>query len=386
MKLIDSSKIRLVVLGFVFASFAGISQAKTPSFYALRDMGTGGFLDYPYAVSSDGAIVVGTVGTRARMWQDGFITSLGYLPGGASGQSFARGISADGLVIVGDSASGSGTQAFRWENNVMIGLGDLAGGSFYSVAFDVSADGSVIVGMGYSASGWEAFRWENGAMTGLGDLPGGAFESSAYGVSGDGSIVVGYSKSEYGTEAFRWEDGVMTGLGVLPGGTFYSKARGISTDGSVIVGESDSASGTQAFRWENGVMTGLGYPTGSSFSEATGVSADGSVVVGCYGKSGWGAPFIWDEYNGMRNLEYILAKDYGLVLGGWTLITARAISDDGTTIVGYGYDPHGDDVGWLATISPCPYEISGDNNGDCKVDFKDLAIMASHWLESSLEQ
>ncbi|UCD29281.1 MAG: hypothetical protein JSV03_02030, partial [Planctomycetota bacterium] len=30
----------------------------------------------------------------------------------------------------------------------------------------------------------------------------------------------------------------------------------------------------------------------------------------------------------------------------------------------------------------CEIIVAGDINGDCKVDFKDFAIMALHWLES----
>jgi hypothetical protein len=48
------------------------------------------------------------------------------------------------------------------------GLGDLPGGSFYSVAYGVSADGSVVVGQGNSASGGEAFIW--GATYGMRNL------------------------------------------------------------------------------------------------------------------------------------------------------------------------------------------------------------------------
>jgi len=38
------------------------------------------------------------------------------------------------------------------------GLGDLPGGSVNSSAYGVSADGSVVVGQSLTASGWEAFR------------------------------------------------------------------------------------------------------------------------------------------------------------------------------------------------------------------------------------
>ena len=39
------------------------------------------------------------------------------------------------------------------------GLGDLPGGSFYSQAKGVSADGAVVVGYSEHASSTEAFRW-----------------------------------------------------------------------------------------------------------------------------------------------------------------------------------------------------------------------------------
>ena len=73
----------------------------------------------------------------------------------------------------------------------MQGIGDLAGGSFASEAFAVSGDGQFIVGQSQSGSGAEAFRWDvaNG-MQPLGDLDLGDFDSAAYGVSGDGRVVV----------------------------------------------------------------------------------------------------------------------------------------------------------------------------------------------------
>ncbi len=36
-------------------------------------------------------------------------------------------------------------------------------------------------------------------------------------------------------------------------------------------------------------------------------------------------------------------------------------------------------------VARCASRISGDVNGDCKIDFADFAIMASRWLECYLE-
>jgi probable HAF family extracellular repeat protein len=220
------------------------------------------------------------------------------------------------------------------------GLGDLAGGEFFSYAHGVSADGSTVVGMSESASGTEAFRWTSASgMVGLGDLAGGEFFSYAHGVSADGSTVVGMSESASGTEAFRWTSASgMVGLGDLAGGRFDSEARGVSADGSTVVGEGRSASGSEAFRWTdlngNGLVDpnekldnhpefGLGYLPGGSSSQAYGVSADGSTVVG-YGYPGHEA-FRWTSDSGM------------VALGDSTFSSfAYGVSADGSTVVGYG--------------------------------------------------
>ncbi|MFT7569483.1 MAG: putative HAF family extracellular repeat protein [Paracoccaceae bacterium] len=276
-----------------------------------------------------------------------FIIGLGDLPGGSitsHNGGIGRVLSNDGSVVVGRSNSAGGDEAFRWTpSGGMAGLGDLAGGSFFSQALSTSVDGSVVVGQGTSASVREAFRWtEAGGMAGLGDLAGGRDYSSARGISADGSAIVGYGNSDNGWEAFRWtESGGMVGLGDLAGGSFRSLARNTSSDGSVVVGQGNSADGSEAFRWtESGGMVGLGELAGGSFySEALSVSGDGSVTVGtsisANGLDDNGDAFIWDADNGMRALSDVLVSDYGLDLTGWSLQQARGISDDGQFIAGY---------------------------------------------------
>ncbi|MBN2314647.1 MAG: hypothetical protein JXM79_12010 [Sedimentisphaerales bacterium] len=71
-----------------------------------------------------------------------------------------------------------------------------------------------------------------------------------------------------------------------------------------------------------------------------------------------------------------------------------ALKSDGS-IVGWGYNyngqatpPTGNDfvaisAGFshsLAIRRSCEYVLIGDLNDDCKVDFSDFALMASHWL------
>ena len=270
---------------------------------------------------------------------------LGDLPGGIF-VSIAQGISADGSVVVGWSSSTFGTEAFRWtESTGMQGLGELPGGGFFSSAYGANYDGSVIVGGSSSTFGTEAFRWtESTGMQGLGELPGGSWHSAAFDVSDNGAVVVGFSSSASSEfEAFRWTESTgMVGLGDLPGGTFHSVANAISSDGEVIVGNSLSASGMEAFRWtEAEGMVGLGDLPGGAFSSlALGVSADGTVIVG-FGTSASGSEAVrWTEATGIQSLRELLISE-GVDLSGWWLAEARAVSADGSTIVGRGTGPDG---------------------------------------------
>jgi probable HAF family extracellular repeat protein len=157
------------------------------------------------------------------------------------------GISADGRVIVGASTVlGIGTEAFRWtETEGMVGIGDLEGGSVYSVATDASADGSVIVGQSLSTGGWEAFRWtESEGMVGLGFIE--QNYSYPWAVSGNGRVIVGEARDDGKTRAFVWtqRDGmrnlqrlIVDELGLDIGNMEkLTYARGVSADGSTIVG------------------------------------------------------------------------------------------------------------------------------------------------------
>jgi len=291
------------------------------------------------------------------------MTGLGDLPGSFF-RSLAYGISGNGYIIVGESATTvpvNSIQAFRWEDGVMIGLGGLVDSHIYSRGRGISADGSVIVGESAPLSGiCEAFRWtQEEGMVGLSDLTG--FKSGysiAWGVSVDGSVIVGESASYRGVnEAFRWTQATgMVGLGFLnepaERDDCDSIATAISANGSVIVGWSTSPRPLlqEAFRWEDGIMKGLGI-AGTAYA----VSADGSVIVGATRFDG--AAFIWDATHGARNLKDVLVNECGLDLTGWTLERATGISADGLTIVGYGTNPAGFTEGWIATI-PEPGTVS----------------------------
>jgi probable HAF family extracellular repeat protein len=344
----------------------------TTAIQALTFQGLGGIPGAPGAfsaysvargISADGSVVVGygiTIGQEAARWTSATgMVGLGDLPGSGF-LSSASSASADGSVVAGFGSSAASAvdderEAFRWTAATgMVGLGDLAGGAFSSRANGISADGSVVIGYGSSASGSEAFRWTADAgMAGLGDLPGGSIFSRAEGISADGSVVVGEGTSASGSEAFRWTAATgMVGLGDLSGGGFQSFARAASSDGSVIVGGGLGATGLQAFRWTAaGGMVNLGdLPGGFVNAYATGVSADGSIVVGVDISSNNAAgdePFVWDATNGMRSFASALTTS-GINLAGWNFDGSISISGDGTTLAGTGTH-NGVSEAWLVT-------------------------------------
>jgi probable HAF family extracellular repeat protein len=368
----------LAVVMVLVVAFVPISFSTAASFQGL------GFLpgvdnSYAFAVSADGNVVVGYSENEAFRWtaSEG-IRSIGFLLAEYPiDYSIATGVSADGSVVVGEGKLewccepfGPTYEAFYWtEAGGMQGLGVLPdSGYYYSSASGVSADGSVVVGSSKISNEDCAFRWTiAGGMVSLGDLPGGHTRSNASGVSVDGSVVVGSSESGSGVEAFRWtESEGMVGLGTLPA----SEALGVSADGSVIIGLSrHSSGGYEAFRWTvSEGMVGLGFlSVGGLMSAALGVSADGSVVVG-FSESDpdFHEAFIWKDGFGMHPLKDVLESTYGLDLTGWTLTSAKGISANGLTIVGYGINPDGHYEAWVAMLEdpgpPVILTMNGEPN------------------------
>jgi probable HAF family extracellular repeat protein len=348
----------IVLLVIYLQTFQSSGIAKQPSFQRLGGVA--------YDISADGSVVVGQSGSLACKWQNGAVTILGDLAGGAD-WSEARGVSADGSVIVGTSGcswgSISGLGAFRWtQSGGMVSLGEIGGSNMHGAqAYGVSADGSVITGWSHGSKlggSMEAFRWtSSGGMQPLGFLPGGDgsyYYSVGYAVSADGSKIAGVDNSTNPSySAVKWDNnGNITKL-ARTGDTVHNTtdAYGISADGSVIVGT--SYYGNAAIWNSNGQIEVLGKMSGTQYVTAYDVSGNGGIVVGgkwdtAYGEGNGGA-FIWDRLHGMRSLQTFLTG-YGIDLTGWTLTAASGVSYDGQTLVGYGINPQGSTEGWIATI------------------------------------
>lgn len=282
---------------------------------------------YGFATTNGGAFTVGDLYTNGadvntrrayRRQAGGGFEVLGNL----GDRNYARGVSADGNVVVGTSEIGTLTDAFG-----------------------------------------QAFRWTpQTGMQGLGFLRPGSSYSKAYGVSQDGTAIVGYSRSAgigERTEAYVWRQ--ETGMVALPGisthPNAYAAAYAVNRDGTVAVGYSSSDEvnfNPRAVRWINGVPQNLGVVPGTVRSLAYAVNGDGSVVGGT-GALATGGPqaFIWTEADGMRSLMDVLIANGISVPSGWRFNEVTSISDDGMTFGGYGRSPTNQFQGFVVTI-PAP--------------------------------
>jgi uncharacterized membrane protein len=355
---------RILVLSLV--SLLG-AEARAQSFQGIGDLAGGAFDSGAYGISADGTTVVGrsrtAAGYEAARWRAGSLISLGDLAGG-SVDAYAIAASFDGSIIVGTGTSATVHRPLRWDGLALAQLPQVAGFSGGGVAAGISANGRTIIG--YDTDGdttgygnVTAYRIDDGVITGLPFQNGSQVDSAPQGSpSADGRVLTGRIHNGSLYQACSWTDTTLTQLPTLAGGTNYSQGYSVSADGLVIVGVSGSGAANgggfsgEACRWVGGQPAGLGdLPGGSYAGIALQCNHDGSLIVG-YSNTGSGdRAFIWDATNGMRDLKSVLTADYGLNLGTWELLSANAITPDGSVIVGSGTNPSGDSEGWIARLS-----------------------------------
>ncbi|MEM9065896.1 MAG: GC-type dockerin domain-anchored protein [Planctomycetota bacterium] len=294
--------------------------------------------------------------------------------------------------------------------------------AFSSVAHGISADGTVVVGSATGPTGPnQAFRWVEGeGIASISQIESSfaLFEefdilvrSEARAVSADGNVVAGsavtpMSPSILDSLATRWtESEFMVELEIDPA-VQKSGARGISDDGQVLVGVAqrpigEDPSGTKLFTSEAMLWRSDGTATIllPERSIAIAASGDGSTLVGVtsVGATDFDTAFIWTESAGAGLLEEVLAQEYGVSTGGWTLTAARDVSRDGRTIVGDAVDPAGSEKVFVVQLPPLeevpacsPADITSagvtwspsidSSIPDGRADLSDLGFLLLAWL------
>jgi uncharacterized membrane protein len=259
-------------------------------------------LSGPIRMSADGewfsgrALGLSTIDDGpALLWSPTYgFRNLGTLPGNAS--SFARGISADGSVVVGFS----GNQAFRWSEAG--GMSALGSGS----ASAVSSNGSTVAG----TSDGQLWTWTTGGGMANAGLPNGASVASVTDISGGGTTLTGYAGYPGPTtRPFIWDS--TNGFQELTPG-LNGFAFAVSGNGNSVVG---TTSMDLPFRWsrENGV-TQLPMLSSAQGARADVVVPDASIIMGEYfpGPGGVGSGVVvWDEQHGARDLRQLLIGEHG---------------------------------------------------------------------------
>ncbi len=373
------------------------------SFTPLGDLPGGAFASRANAVSADGSAIAGqgdTGATDAVLWIRSGSTWTGpiALPRLAGGTSaIARGVANGGSVVVGESTVANFRQPVRW--NVVGTIGTIssipfpADGGYSGVAYACSADGSVICGdiLYAPPSGGgppplpitKAIRNTSAGTIDLGTVTGApgvsAGVTTARAISSDGSVAVGYGMDASSTyRAFR-HAGTMNDV---TSGAWSGFGRGCSPDGNTIVGSQSVSGTTAAFMWTS-ASGHVNLTPIATFDSAAALDATNNARRICginslTGISNSQHAVIWDDGLGCRSIAQVLSAG-SADLSGWNLTFATSMSDDGTTIVGYGINPSGNTEAWVATIPmppiACPADLdngSGTGTTDGGVDINDL--------------
>lgn len=302
-----------------------------------------------WGVSGNGVVVYGSAfGSNhweAMTWtRDGGVVGHGgdyFRDSTPDGNRFAGGD--DGLYVVG----------VGWVN-----LGTPPGAESAIHAMGISANGQVVVGLTHIGGSERPAIWTEADGPRLIVLPDDIDPSGwAVRASHEGSVIVG-SEGSSPYRGWIMRDGIATLLPPLAVTPFD-----LTSDGRVVVG------GTQHSRWF--FRSPIGYQpipfTNCGTGEASATDATGGFIVG---SDRYSCAFIYDRFNGTRDLQAVMEQEFGLDLGGFEMTNAVGISDDGRVITGMGEPPEGGEQAWVAYLPllRCP----GDFNRDDLLDFFDV--------------
>lgn len=247
------------------------------------------------------------------------------MPGGQ--RAVARGVSGNGMVIVGGSADNFNIHGVYWRQEAGEWVRrDLPGqgANNWSRGVAASYDGDTIVGIADdyltgslvpgTPAAWTGVLSGNPVLvTPLDDGPPETRRRGTFnGVSADGTIVAGYTANVQNPALpfEAWRGGPSTPSLISPAGsTYYASTpfgggNTLSADGSVFVGSRYPQNGTkEAFRWSESGFTVLQRPANSPWpgAVAEAVSADGRVIGGILTSdqgnvyNGGGVPILWRD-------------------------------------------------------------------------------------------
>ncbi len=313
--------------------------------YAVTDLGAlpdaNSMVSLAYGINNTGQVVGVSYGfygppRDAFIWGNGEITKLASFGGDVT---WAYGINDLGHVVGHEDLVG----AILWQNGTPTPLGNLPGASD-SIAYAINSSGQA-VGSSYRAGGGTTpILWQDGQIVDL--IPGQLMAyAEAHDINESGQIVGAAGLDTVGiAQAFLWEDGNVIDLGTLPGlpPNHDHEARAINDLGQVV-----GHAGDHGFIWQDGEMSPLGTIPGGIGTIPYDINNAGQVV----GADPIHSAILWE--NGVIvDLHNLIPSN-----SGWELVRATSINDLGC-IVGYGYNPSGDERGFLLTPIPEPATLT----------------------------
>lgn len=368
------------------------------------------------AVPSPGhvALIALAIGSCARAAYVGTVryaaVPLPTVPGGGE-LVIAFAISDAGHVTGQVNNAARRPEAFRWrEGESLILLGDLPGGSYFSSGEGVNSSGHV-AGESAVTTLPEAFLWTpTTGMFGLGDIPGGSVYASHAKDINEHDHVVGHSAGVNNRDtAFFWSlDTGMIPLGQPGDEVFPSVADAINNKTQVVGWGQGPHSNLEAFLWDpvNGAQVlefpTPDYPNGYGAADAIDINELGQIT----GIEVFGRGYFWDPVKGPQPLglldgqvlytQPLALNDHGQVVGEATdgIDHVAFVWDEANgirpleTLIAAGTPPQARDLGWAYDINNAgqivaipnigavsvllnPF-IVGDGNCDGVVDLDDL--------------
>jgi probable HAF family extracellular repeat protein len=358
-----------------------------------------------YGVNSNGQVIVGNSHysssnqqQEAFIWQNGMMTGLGFLPSSVASDAYA--VNASGTVVVGDSATTS-DMAVRWVNGTISALtGGVGGGG---PARGVSANGNVVVGIGLNggvANG--PFRWT--PVDGMQTI---ANRLTAAGVSFAGWSLanVQTSTAGYAIPGVSADGTTITGVGTDPSGHTQAWIARLPAPGATLAATHDyNGDGYSDIAWRDGSGDlALWLMNGATVSSSGGVSGLPStlMIVGHRDFNGDGkADLLWRDSSGNTSIWFMngttvaSTASVGNVPTNWSVAGVGDFNGDGIGDLLWR-DTSGDVAVWLmngATVIasaglgnvPNAWTLAGvgDFNGDGKADllWRDMSGDTSIWF------
>ena len=180
-------------------------------------------LDDPQAINNAGQIV-GEVGVRAALYQNGIITELNLV----ANSTRAFGINNNGVIVGSDIVDGFG-QAFFYQNSVEHILPQISSQFRGATAYGINDNGQIVGGANIDGTYGHATLWQNGQVIDLGSFGRG---SNAYAINKNGVIVGEATEANGQSGAFVYQNGQMTDL--LAGSIWHDgEATAINDSGQI---------------------------------------------------------------------------------------------------------------------------------------------------------